>query len=226
MSNPMPQFDQVYAGQALGEGVEHIPWNIGEPQPPIAALIEAGDVHGEVLDAGCGVGETSLFLAARGFRTVGVDASTHAIDQASRAARARQLPPQFQVADVTELHGFDARFDTIIDSTLFHSLPVEDRPAYVSSLACAAAPGAVWHALVFSRAAPFPAGVGPNTVDEDELRDAVGTHWLVDRVSPARITAIMPESDVYDAEQVERIERDERGRGLLPAYLLTAHLPQ
>ncbi len=40
------------------------------PQPEITALIDAGLVVGEVLDAGCGEAALSLELAARGRHTV------------------------------------------------------------------------------------------------------------------------------------------------------------
>ena len=219
MSN-MPEFDRVYADAQLAEGIGHVPWNIGEPQPPIAALVDSGEVRDEVLDAGCGVGETSLYLAERGFQVVGADFSSIAISEARKAADSRGLTVEFQVADVTELPGFDSRFRTVIDSTLFHSLPIEARPEYVAAAARAAAPGAVLHALVFSREVSFPEGAGPNAVDEQELRDAFAAHWAVDSVRDARITAVLPE------DGMDEVERDERGRGLLPAFLLRAHLPE
>lgn len=40
------------------------PWNIGEPQPELAALIRDGQIIGEVLDAGCGHAELALTLAS------------------------------------------------------------------------------------------------------------------------------------------------------------------
>ena len=39
---------------------------IGEPQPELAALIAAGKIRSDVLDAGCGYAELSLALAAEG----------------------------------------------------------------------------------------------------------------------------------------------------------------
>lgn len=218
MSNAnFPDFESVYAGEPILEGHNAVPWNIGEPQPAVAALIEAGEVRGEVLDAGCGVGETTLHLTARGCPAVGVDLSPTAIRQAREAAEARGLDAEFHVADITALQGFDGRFGTVIDSTLFHSLPVEARDDYLAAIARAAAPGALLHVLVFSRAARFPGGEGPNAVDEQELRDAVAPHWTVDRVVPSTIAAFMPAS--LDAE------RDGKDRALMPAYLLTAHRP-
>src|SRR6201989_1493524 len=85
-------FDSAYKGEAPDMGVgTKPPWSIGEPQPEIAALIDAGKFHGEVLDAGCGEAATALVLAERGFTTVGLDQSPTAIELARREAAKRGL---------------------------------------------------------------------------------------------------------------------------------------
>jgi 2-heptyl-1-hydroxyquinolin-4(1H)-one methyltransferase len=228
----LPEFDRIYAGEQLAEGIAHVPWNLGEPQPAIAEVIDAGEVRGHVLDAGCGVGATALHLADRGHRVLGVDASPSAIAQAEEAARTRGSTARFETADITELSGHDDEFDTVIDSTLFHSMPVEARSAYLASIARAAVPGAVLHVLVFSREVPFPEGTGPNAVTEDELRAAVGEYWTVDRVGDSRIAALLPDTGQPMPEVGEEVQRamaalesDDKGRTLLPAFLLRAHLP-
>ncbi|MCW2732995.1 MAG: class SAM-dependent methyltransferase, partial [Mycobacterium sp.] len=97
------------------------PWSIGEPQPEIAALIKAGKFHGDVLDAGCGEAATALSLAEQGFTTVGLDQSATAIKLARDEAAARGLTnATFDVADFRAFSGYDGRFGTIVDSTLFH----------------------------------------------------------------------------------------------------------
>src|SRR5271166_4258468 len=55
-------------------------------RPEIAALIGAGKFHGDVLDAGCGEAAVSLYLAERGFTTVGLDQSPTAIKLARQEA--------------------------------------------------------------------------------------------------------------------------------------------
>ena len=52
-------FDAAYRGEAEEFEGFRPPWSIGEPQPEIRALIEAGKVHGDVLDAGCGEAATA-----------------------------------------------------------------------------------------------------------------------------------------------------------------------
>jgi hypothetical protein len=106
---------------------------------------------------------------------------------------------------------------------LFHSLPVEGRDGYLSSVHRAAAPGASFYVLVFAKGA-FPAEMEPkpNEVDEDELRTAVSKYWEVDEIRPAYVHANIP--PVTNAPfKFPPHDRDEKGRMKLPAYLLTAH---
>ncbi|MCD2196110.1 class I SAM-dependent methyltransferase [Actinomycetospora endophytica] len=215
----IPDFDAAYRGEAITEGLEMVPWNIGEPQPPIAALIADGQVASPVLDAGCGVGATTLDLTARGYEAVGLDSSSAAIAAARRTAAERGLDAEFAVADITAFTGYDGRFATVIDSTLFHSMPVEARSDYLRAVARASRPGAVLHVLVFDVTALFPEGVGPNCVTASELRDEVEPFWDVDRIGHSAIHARIP------PEWAPDLPSDAAGRRLYPAHLLTAHLP-
>ncbi|ORV57655.1 SAM-dependent methyltransferase [Mycobacterium europaeum] len=215
-------WDSAYREQAHFEGPP--PWNIGEPQPELAALVAAGKFRSDVLDAGCGVAELSLALAAQGYTVVGVELTPTAVAAATKAARERGLTTaSFEQADITSFGGHDGRFSTVVDSTLFHSLPVEGRDGYLSSIHRAAAPGASLFVLVFAKGA-FPAEMEPkpNEVDEDELRAAVSKYWEVDEIRPAFILSNVIE--IPDAPfEFPPHERDEKGRMKMPAYLLTAH---
>ncbi|MQY20036.1 class I SAM-dependent methyltransferase [Nocardia macrotermitis] len=218
-------FESAYRGEApeIGQG-NRPPWSIGAPQPEIAALIDAGKFHGEVLDAGCGEAETSLYLAERGFTTVGLDLSPTAIDLARAAAAARGVTTSsFEVADISAFTGYDGRFGTIVDSTLFHSMPVELRKGYQESIVRAAAPGASYFVLVFDRATM---SLGPvNAVTEEELREVVGAYWTIDEVRPARIHANVPDNFAAFAEFAGGGIQDEGpGRKSVAAWLLSAHL--
>jgi len=117
-------FDSVYRGEATQIGVGmRPPWTLGEPQPELVALIEAGKFHGDVLDVGCGEAAVSLYLAEGGYTTVGLDLSPTAIDLARRQAEKRGLTnASFEVADISSFTGYDGRFGTIVDSTLLVTL--------------------------------------------------------------------------------------------------------
>ena len=220
------EFESAYRGDTaiLGAGVRP-PWSIGEPQPEIAALIEAGKIHGDVLDAGCGEAALALHLAELGYTTVGLDLSPSAIDMArAEAARRGLTNATFEVADITSFTGYDGRFGTIIDSTLFHSMPVELRDGYQQSVVRAAAPGASYFVLVFDRTElPEESVPGPaHPVTDDELRDVVSRYWVVDDIRHARIHGNLP-PDFGGLPGVEL--RDEpKGRKSIAAWLLSAHL--
>lgn len=197
------------------------PWNIGEAQPEIAAVIDSGHVRGPVLDVGCGVGDVTFLLASKGFDATGVDLSSVAIAAAAHGARERGLPQaQFVEGDVRVLD-FDGHFNTVIDCTLFHSLPVEARDGYLRGIRDAAATGAVLYMLVFTTDAlppdsPFPV---PNLVTEREVHDAVAKYWQVDDVRPAFVHVQLP--DVPNLPEHD-FGVDDGGRVKLPALLLTA----
>lgn len=219
MDSEVMDWDSVYKEEGGFEGPP--PWNIGEPQPELAALIRDGKVTGDVLDAGCGHAELSLALAAAGITVVGIDLSPTAIAAATEAARERGLNNATYVcADITSFTGYDERFSTIIDSTLFHSLPVDRRDAYLQSIHRAAAPGARLYVLVFAKGA-FPPHLEtkPNEVDEDELRAAVSKHFVIDEIRPAKIHAHQPQIPGVEMP----FDLDDKGRAQMPAFLLSAH---
>jgi SAM-dependent methyltransferase len=216
------RFESAYRGESaqFGEGVRP-PWSIGAPQPELAALIEQGKFHGDVLDVGCGEAAISLTLAEQGHDTVGLDLSPTAIDLARREAQKRGLTnATFEVADISSFTGYDGRFGTIVDSTLFHSIPVEAREGYQRSISRAAAPGASYFALVFDKAA---VPVGPiNAVTDAELRDAVSKYWVVDEIKPARLHAKAPK-EFFGVPGIE-VREEPNGLVSIGGWLLSAHL--
>jgi cyclopropane fatty-acyl-phospholipid synthase-like methyltransferase len=224
MTQPTDElFESAYKGEAPEMGGARPPWSIGEPQPELAALIEAGRFHGDVLDAGCGEAAISLHLAERGFTTVGLDQSATAIELAKAEAAKRGLTnATFDVADISDFDGYDGRFGTIVDSTLFHSMPVELRDGYQRSIVRAAAAGASYYVLVFDKAG-MPEGPA-NPVTEDELRDIVSKYWTIDEIRPARIHAVFPEG-FEEFFPVTDVRDEPKGRKSVKAFLLSAHLP-
>jgi 2-heptyl-1-hydroxyquinolin-4(1H)-one methyltransferase len=216
-------FESAYRGEVPSLGASpKPPWSIGEPQPELAALIEQGKFHGEVLDVGCGEAAISLYLAERGYTTVGLDLSPTAIELARAEAAQRGLTSAtFDVADISDFTGYDRRFGTIVDSTLFHSIPVEAREGYLQSIVRAAAPGASYFVLVFDRAS-MPAGPA-NAVTDEELRKVVSKYWSVDDITPARLYAVL--SQGFSALPLGDVRHEPNGRISVPGWLLTAHLP-
>jgi SAM-dependent methyltransferase len=216
-------FESAYRGEAPEMAGVKPPWSIGEPQPELATLIEQGKFRGDVLDAGCGEAAIALYLAEQGLTTVGLDQSPTAIELAKAEAAKRGLDnASFEVADISDFDGYDGRFSTIVDSTLFHSMPVELREGYQQSIVRAAAPGASYFVLVFDKAG-MPDGPA-NPVTEDELRAVVSKYWTIDEIRPARIHGVFPEG-FEEFFPVTDVREEPKGRRSVPAFLLTAHLP-
>lgn len=215
-------FDPAYRGETteFGAGVRP-PWSLGEPQPEIAALIDQGKIKGDVLDAGCGEAAFALRMAALGHNAVGLDASPTAIKLAKEHAAAQGLTNVFfDVADISSFTGYDGRFNTIVDSTLFHSMPVELREGYQRSIVRAAAPGASYYVLVFAKTGD---GGPANPVTEAELREVVSKYWVIDEIRPARIHGNFPQANGPEFP-FAGVRDEANGRKSVPAWLLSAHL--
>jgi cyclopropane fatty-acyl-phospholipid synthase-like methyltransferase len=168
-------FENFYAGK--------VPWDIGKPQRPFVAV--ADQVISPVLDAGCGTGDTSLFLAARGHQVTGVDFVEEAIQRARRKAAERGLSVRFLVKDALTLGDWGERFASVIDSGLFHVFPDEQRHRYVQQLAKVVEPGGRIFLLCFSD--KEPGTEGPRRVSRSELQEAFADGWQVESVQPVQL---------------------------------------
>ena len=169
-------FDDAY------EGVP--PWDIGRPQPEIVRLESEGLFQSEVLDVGCGTGENALYLAQRGHRVIGIDGARKAIARAKEKATARGLRADFLVWDALKLPGLGRRFDTVIDSGLFHVFADEERGSFVKGLAEVLKPGGGYFMLCFSD--KEPGSWGPRRIKKEEIQQAFGKGWMIDSLLPSR----------------------------------------
>jgi SAM-dependent methyltransferase len=175
-------FDAAYKGTPA--------WEIGRPQPALAELFDAGAIKGAVLDVGCGTGEHALLAASLGHAATGVDMSPRAIEIARGKAAERGLPVGFEVGDALDLGGLakrpnGGRFDTVIDSALFHVFSDEERARYAASLREVVPPGGRYFMICFSDR--HPGGFGPRRVSQQEIRSTFADGWRVDAIDPVRL---------------------------------------
>ena len=172
-------FDAAY------EGIP--PWDIGRPQPEFVRLAEAGEIAGSVLDVGCGTGEHAIYLAGLGHEVLGIDGAPRAIEKALAKARERESTANFKVADALDLSRLGRRFDTVIDSGLFHVFSDDERPRFVTSLAQVVRPGGRYIMMCFSE--QQPGDWGPRRVTQAEIRTAFREGWSIEAIRPARFVA-------------------------------------
>ncbi len=74
-----------------------------------------------LLDAGCGPGASTWYIAREGFRVAGIDGSPTAIKRANKRLRAEGLSADLQVGDYVVLPWPNAFFDGAIDNFSFYS---------------------------------------------------------------------------------------------------------
>jgi cyclopropane fatty-acyl-phospholipid synthase-like methyltransferase len=138
---------------------------------------------GRLLDPGCGTGENALFFAARGLEVTGFDFLAGPVESAKQKARERGIAATFVVKDALTLADEAARFDSIIDSGLFHVFSDDDRKRYVEGLVHVLEPGGRLFLLCFSD--EQPGALGPRRVAQPELESAFLRGWVIESIEKA-----------------------------------------
>jgi len=114
-------------------------WHLSEASPELLAAARTGWLPpgGVAVDVGCGLGTEIGWLAAQGYRAVGVDSSLPALQ------RAANLHPNatFVRADVRALPMASGSVGLLIDRGCFHYLDPADRSTYVEEVGRVAPPG-------------------------------------------------------------------------------------
>ena len=125
-------FDALYRGESPAPGIPPIttpPWDTKAPKENVIAWQEAGLIHGDVLDIGCGLGDNAIYLAEHGHTVTGLDISPTALITAERRSVDAKVHVRFATTDATRLDGYTDAFDTVVDSGCYHCLDDAGRTA-------------------------------------------------------------------------------------------------
>ncbi len=175
--------------------------------------VEAGAIHGRLLDVGAGRGQFSLLLAELGAVTgiVGFDHDAEKIEVARQAAAGLDWPVRFEVGDLrAHLLG---QADTVLLLDVLHYLPVLDQDAVLERVVLALRPG------------------GSIYLRETNRQKSRGARWAVRLEKLARLFGInrgerlvfRSPGDYAAALEAFGLEVEQRsGRGTLDNVLLVA----
>ncbi|QHY99497.1 Ribosomal protein L11 methyltransferase [Streptomyces sp. S4.7] len=206
-ANPWQRFDDLYADRP--------PWEIGRPQQVFLDLARSGAIRGRVLDVGCGTGEQVLMCAGLGLDATGVDLAATALRAAEEKARRRGLSARFLHHDAREVAGLGERFDTVLDSGLFHMLDPDDRAAFASGLRAVLRPGGRYFMICFSDREPVtPGASGPHRLTRDDITAAFAGALRIDSIEPATIEIISDPAGIRAwsvAMTADRVTAEDRG---------------
>jgi len=120
-------FEQIYEEKAV--------WTETEPPLELLNLINSGKIAPcRVLDAGCGAGFYSIYMAKKGFDVTGIDISENAIRTAKENAIKHKVKIEFIPMDISDLDKLKVKFDFIFEWALLHHIAPEIRKKYIIKL--------------------------------------------------------------------------------------------
>jgi len=152
------QTDDIYKSVPL----EEIPWNIETPPQLLVELVDSGKIQPcKAIDLGCGLGNTAIYLAGRGFDVTGVDFSPTAIKIAKENARKKNVRCRFFVGDVLDiLAKFNQSWDFAYDWGLLHHTFPQKRQKYLKNVRRLLNPKGKYLSVSFSEKDTAFAGTG------------------------------------------------------------------
>ncbi|MET9549114.1 class I SAM-dependent methyltransferase [Streptomyces sp. NPDC006627] len=232
------EYENLYREQARdGTGVSRPVWDIGGPQPLVIQWYHEGMIAGPVLDAGCGHGHNSLYLAEQGLTVVGFDRSESAVKMARAVAGSRTFgtgSATFVTADALSIDlGGQGPFQTILDSCLYHCLTEAQRHVYMAQLHKQACSNARLLLICLSDQAPLglpgPFRISQSNVHQtldssgwDITSISVGTYrtrWTREIREGLKRTA---ELELFDAAAPTSTVEGEEALFPLPVWTVTA----
>ena len=177
-----------------------IPWNIEEPPSALVELVETGKIRPcKAVDLGCGSGNSTIYLAKKGFEVTGVDISLTAIRIAKENAKRRGVECSFIVGDVLgDLKEVNETFDFAYDWELLHHIFPEQRLKYVKNVCALLNPKGHYLSVCFSeedsqfgssgKYRKTPLGTLLYFSSEDELRDLFNGYFEIEEIKTIQLS--------------------------------------
>ena len=186
--------------------MESPPWDTKAPKENVVAYQEAGLIHREVLDIGCGLGDNAIYLAQQGHSVTGPDICPTALATAERRAADAGVNVRFAVVDATELDGYTDAFDTVVDSGMYHCLDDDGKRRYAATVHRATCPGATMLMGCFSDANPDDGEFSRPVVSEQTVRDTLGgAGWEITSLERATVQPVgLPEMSLWIVQAQRR----------------------
>lgn len=132
---------------------------------------------GRALDLGCGTGDSSIYLAKKGWQVTGVDFVGKPLGKARAKAAGEKVDVDFVQADVTRLGSgpVGAGFDFIVDTGCLHGMSDQDRDAYAREVSAVASPDARLLIVAFVTGGAF----GVPGIESDEIERRFAPTWTL-----------------------------------------------
>jgi SAM-dependent methyltransferase len=156
------------------------PWDLGRPDANLVEVVSQRPVEPcTVLEAGCGTGTDSIWLAQQGFEVTGVDVSGIAVEKAAEKAEQAGVQCTFLELDFLAQIVPGAPFAFFYDRGCFHSFDKnKQRRRFAGKVAAHLESGGLWLSLVGSADDP-PRDTGPPRRSLKDIVPAIEAYFEV-----------------------------------------------